>query len=401
IDTDRLTILDSFIEPLDALLEVDDLEEAQRSFDAITNDLIIVLQNHFNLSPRTNIKKSSSTSSNRNSSIDPLNAQLIQKQYRWNRRRCERNLTNPSSSTCQIKKEFITDHFSKTWASPESEYSFPAKSPPTLPPVIDLLSPEQIISCLQSCENSAPGPDRLSYQHWKTVDPRCFIISKVFNICLKLKNIPSAWKTSNCILIPKKGDLSLLENWRPISLSNSIYKCAMSGPQASRTGQLACTTSCPLAKGFSLWRSYQLAASSLGNISEPQGAFHQVLPCGWTYQYFESDTASVLCHGRVEVLGVLLGADGPRRRNGTLQGICAGYIWLPSVLMREVVSGNQTHPIMCGSSDIQYNISLEEQVWSCSGPDPRCLIQKEQAMEDWMGLEKPMGSSRVNLPSGR
>ncbi|GFT04319.1 retrovirus-related Pol polyprotein from type-1 retrotransposable element R2, partial [Nephila pilipes] len=81
-----------------------------------------------------------------------------------------------------------------------------------------------IISCLQSCENTAPGPDRLFYQHWKTVDPRCVIVSKIFNICLKLKNIPTAWKSSNCILIPKKGDLALIDNWRPISLSNSIYK---------------------------------------------------------------------------------------------------------------------------------------------------------------------------------
>ncbi|GFT57464.1 retrovirus-related Pol polyprotein from type-2 retrotransposable element R2DM, partial [Nephila pilipes] len=149
---------------------------------------------------------------------------MIQKQYRWNRRRCIRNLTNPSSSTCQIKKEILTDHFTKTWASPDSDFSFPSRSPPSIPPVIDLLSPESIISCLQSCENSAPEPDRLSYQHWKTVDPRCAIVSKIFNICLKLKNIPTAWKSSNCILIPKKGDLALIDNWRPISLSNSIYK---------------------------------------------------------------------------------------------------------------------------------------------------------------------------------
>ncbi|GFS73823.1 c2H2-type domain-containing protein, partial [Nephila pilipes] len=172
IDMEKISILDSFLDPLEALLEVDDLEEAQRSFDSITNDITIVIQNHFNLSPRSNFKKNSSTSSTRNNTIDPLNAQMIQKQYRWNRRRCIRNLTNPSSSTCQIKKEILTDHFTKTWASPESEFSFPSKSPPSLPPVIDPLSPEAIISCLQSCENSAPGPDRLSYQHWKTVDPR-------------------------------------------------------------------------------------------------------------------------------------------------------------------------------------------------------------------------------------
>ncbi|GFT61525.1 transposon TX1 uncharacterized 149 kDa protein, partial [Nephila pilipes] len=29
---------------------------------------------------------------------------------------------------------------------------------------------------------------------------------------------------SNCVLIHKKDDLNLIENWRPISLSNTIYK---------------------------------------------------------------------------------------------------------------------------------------------------------------------------------
>ncbi|GFT18714.1 retrovirus-related Pol polyprotein from type-2 retrotransposable element R2DM [Trichonephila clavipes] len=77
---------------------------------------------------------------------------------------------------------------------------------------------------MKSAENSAPGPDRLTYRHWREVDPYCKVITRIFNICLKMSNIPSAWKTSSTVLIHKKDDPTKLENWRPISLSSTLYK---------------------------------------------------------------------------------------------------------------------------------------------------------------------------------
>ncbi|GFT12069.1 retrovirus-related Pol polyprotein from type-2 retrotransposable element R2DM, partial [Nephila pilipes] len=224
IDIEKVSILSSFAEPLDAILEVDDLEGAQVTFENLLNDMISIIQNHFHLAPLTDSKKVPSSNSSNQVKTDSQNAQLIQRQYRWNRRKCVRNIVNPTSSFCQIEKEILHSHFTKTWAPPSSQYSYPDCSPPTLPPVLELLPPDSIAACLQSCENSAPGPDRLSYQHWKTIDPSCIIIAKIFNICIKLKDIPSSWKNSNCILIPKKGDLSSINNWRSITLSNSIYK---------------------------------------------------------------------------------------------------------------------------------------------------------------------------------
>ncbi|GFU30096.1 retrovirus-related Pol polyprotein from type-2 retrotransposable element R2DM, partial [Nephila pilipes] len=156
--------------------------------------------------------------------FDPQNAQAVQKLYKWNRRRCIRNIVNPNFSRCPAPKENIFSHFKNSWAPPKSNYNLPLSPNLDLPPVIDFMSPETIASCLQGCENSAPGPDLITYHHWKTCDPRCFILSKIFNICLKFKSIPSEWKISNCILLPKKGDPALLENWRPITLSNTIYK---------------------------------------------------------------------------------------------------------------------------------------------------------------------------------
>ncbi|GFS88606.1 retrovirus-related Pol polyprotein from type-2 retrotransposable element R2DM, partial [Nephila pilipes] len=224
IDLDNVSILASFAEPLDAILEVDDIEEAQVAFETLLDDIISIMQNHFHLAPSNESKKAPPSISSTRVKSDPQNAQLIQRQYRWNRRKCVRNIVNPSSSFCQIEKNLLHSHFTESWAPPSVQHTFPDCSPPTLPPVLELLHSDAIASCLQSFENSAPGPDRLSYQHWKSIDPRCIIISKIFNICIKFKDVPSSWKHSTCILIPKKGDVSSILNWRPITLSNSIYK---------------------------------------------------------------------------------------------------------------------------------------------------------------------------------
>ncbi|GFR13725.1 retrovirus-related Pol polyprotein from type-1 retrotransposable element R2 [Trichonephila clavata] len=96
--------------------------------------------------------------------------------------------------------------------------------PPVRPPIIDSLSPAFVAACLQSAENSAPGPDLISYRHWREIDPSCKILCKIFNICIRLSDIPTSWKTSKTVLIHKKGDTGDIKNWRLISLSDTIYK---------------------------------------------------------------------------------------------------------------------------------------------------------------------------------
>ncbi|GFW16088.1 retrovirus-related Pol polyprotein from type-2 retrotransposable element R2DM [Trichonephila clavipes] len=64
----------------------------------------------------------------------------------------------------------------------------------------------------------------ITYRHWREVDPSCSVLPRVFNICLKLSDIPASWKSSRTLLIHKKGNVGQLENWRPISLSDTIYK---------------------------------------------------------------------------------------------------------------------------------------------------------------------------------
>ncbi|GFS36613.1 retrovirus-related Pol polyprotein from type-2 retrotransposable element R2DM [Trichonephila inaurata madagascariensis] len=63
-----------------------------------------------------------------------------------------------------------------------------------------------------------------NYKHWREVDPGSKILCRVFNTCLKLKDVPPSWKNSSTILIHKDGEVDQINNWRPIALSNTIYK---------------------------------------------------------------------------------------------------------------------------------------------------------------------------------
>ncbi|GFT53754.1 hypothetical protein TNCV_4585621, partial [Trichonephila clavipes] len=54
---------------------------------------------------------------------------------------------------------------------PEAPPSTSSPSPSQRPPVLELISPKDVAACLKSAENSAPGPDRISYKHWREVDP--------------------------------------------------------------------------------------------------------------------------------------------------------------------------------------------------------------------------------------
>ncbi|GFQ96499.1 transposon TX1 uncharacterized 149 kDa protein [Trichonephila clavata] len=112
----------------------------------------------------------------------------------------------------------------KVWETPNSACTLTPVNIPDRPPVSEALSEDFVVECLKSCENTAPGPDLISYKHWQEIDPRCKILTKIFNICIKLSDIRRRWKCSNTILIQKSSEPSSLNDWRPISLSDTAYK---------------------------------------------------------------------------------------------------------------------------------------------------------------------------------
>jgi hypothetical protein len=72
---------------------------------------------------------------------------------------------------------------------------------------------------------SAPGEDKISNNFirafWTTLRLPMFGVA---NYGLENNNLPGSFKTADIKLIPKKGDLTQIKNWRPISLLSNFYK---------------------------------------------------------------------------------------------------------------------------------------------------------------------------------
>ena len=82
---------------------------------------------------------------------------------------------------------------------------------------------EEILRTLKT--DKASGPDGLSNHILKELShelssPLC----SLFNKSLSLGKFPSPYKDANVTPVHKKGDLSLVSNYRPISLLNSVAK---------------------------------------------------------------------------------------------------------------------------------------------------------------------------------
>lgn len=170
------------------------------------------------------IKKPKNNSQNSSNKIDIKDPSSVQRLYRRNRRRAAREILNGSSSACNVSHAKLKEKFYDENNIPfdESIYT-PGTSLPE-PPDYAPITASEVRNKIKKCENTAPGHDRLTYNHWKGVDPDCRALAQIFNICMKAKKIPSSWKTSTTIFIPKDGDPNEAENWRPIALSCTLYK---------------------------------------------------------------------------------------------------------------------------------------------------------------------------------
>lgn len=92
-------------------------------------------------------------------------------------------------------------------------------APFTLDDILDGLS--------RAPNHSSPGPDSLPYQIVRLLfnHPATAAIGlRVYNDALLHGIYPASWTQTSLVLLPKKGDLSHLKNWRPISLINTDVK---------------------------------------------------------------------------------------------------------------------------------------------------------------------------------
>jgi hypothetical protein len=168
----------------------------------------------------------SNSNNPRKATANPEDPKWLQKDYRRNRRRTIRTILGDEGRRCEINKDVMEGNFKIIAArkpcatrmyreieSPEESNGVPTSR----------ITPEEVASKLRKCEIMAPGEDRITYKHWKTVDPACTVLAAVYNICLKYEKIPDTWRKSLTVLIYTKGDPDIT-NWRPIAILRSIYK---------------------------------------------------------------------------------------------------------------------------------------------------------------------------------
>ncbi|GFY56669.1 retrovirus-related Pol polyprotein from type-2 retrotransposable element R2DM [Trichonephila inaurata madagascariensis] len=220
IDLQVPDTLKPFLEPLNTLLEMDETSDARAHFEETVRNVTAAVQDYFHLQPT---RRKSETNGSNHGGLDLQNPQRVQQTYKWNRRKCVRAITQEPSQRCPVNMETFR-YFQSVWETSNSPVERIHSEPPTRPPIMESFSQPFVAGCLKSAENSAPGQDLICYKHWRELDPSCSVLTRIFNVCIKLSDIPVAWKTSQTVLIHKKGDVSNLDNWRPISLSNTIYK---------------------------------------------------------------------------------------------------------------------------------------------------------------------------------
>jgi hypothetical protein len=97
---------------------------------------------------------------------------------------------------------------------------------------------QEVRRIFQHAKNTASGEDRIRYNELRNIDPSFYLLTLIFNRCMKEQRIPSHWKRAYTILIHMKGDESRIDNWRPIALTDSIYK-VYTGIWAQRLQQLS------------------------------------------------------------------------------------------------------------------------------------------------------------------
>jgi hypothetical protein len=87
-------------------------------------------------------------------------------------------------------------------------------------------SAAEVRQAIQSLKTGkAPGPDGLCVELFKADDKMAATeLQPLIESFWDMEEIPESCKQANIIKLPKKGDLSLCENWRGIALLNSINK---------------------------------------------------------------------------------------------------------------------------------------------------------------------------------
>ncbi|KAI8060881.1 hypothetical protein BC940DRAFT_227203, partial [Gongronella butleri] len=86
---------------------------------------------------------------------------------------------------------------------------------------------DEALSSAKRSKESSPGSDGLGYTYLRLLFSFTHIqplLIQIYNDALSHSLYPISWRDVRVRLLPKKGDLTQLKNWRPIALTNCDAK---------------------------------------------------------------------------------------------------------------------------------------------------------------------------------
>ena len=138
------------------------------------------------------------------------------------------NNTSETATTSAEKANMLNSFFSRCF-----NYVCPPLTTATLPPPLTtecpaniLCSEEEVYEYLSKLDVSkASGPDGMSAKMLKeTAQSITPAVTKLFNISITVRELPSDWKHALITPIPKSNESSIVSNYRPISILSILSK---------------------------------------------------------------------------------------------------------------------------------------------------------------------------------
>lgn len=154
----------------------------------------------------------------------PDNPKFIQSLYRGNRPRAIRKIIKENTTPCQLNPQELSAHFYEKSPLPFDLSYYDDWAPAESPVDLSCITPAEVWQHISRAENTAPGLDRITYHHLRSIDPDALTLAEIFNLYIKYERVPDSWKLSRTVFIPKHDDGVKCSDWRPISLCTTISK---------------------------------------------------------------------------------------------------------------------------------------------------------------------------------
>jgi hypothetical protein len=150
----------------------------------------------------------------------------------------KRYINKRESPPCPIDEVEIYEYFKKAWgptervfyeAEPDSPFYLHRKFPDekVSEAMKDfLLSENNIRDVIRSRDElSASDNDRISYRIMKARDPEVVKFMRyIIKTTIRCGRVMDSWKQARTVFIYKKRHREDLKNWRPITITNCIYR---------------------------------------------------------------------------------------------------------------------------------------------------------------------------------